>query len=1009
MILRIAFAAVLLVAPLTAAAADEVRFNFESGNAHGWRVVEGNLKMYACPKVDTRGLEGKGHLRTDYQAGKKADTFVGVIESPVFVLAGSPMTLLVGGGKSRTTYVALCTLNGREVLKAHGRNSLLMSRVTWDVSKFVGKKVFMRVYDANSGGWGHVTLDDVRIAGRLDDAATKKRLASRKPILNKRILQQSKAAVATNGADSLRAAIKDLMETFPDRYPKGKEYLQRLAELGGDTGEKFIALQREALVANPLVSGRPIVFVARAQYRSDHHNTATMFVTEEINTGSFRGGGALKKIDLKTGTVTTLVDSPKGMCRDPDVSFDGKRVVFSMRRHIGEDYKIFEVAGAGASGLKQLTFAKGAADFDPLYLSDGSIVFSSTREPKYAMCNRHIMGNMFRMDGDGANIHQIGKSTLHEGHGTLTPDGRILYDRWEYVDRNFGDAQGLWTVNPDGTNHAVYWGNNTNSPGAVLDARIIPGTEQAICIFSSCHDRPWGALAIIDRRLGLDGRDSTVRTWPAGAINQVGKGGWDSFKRFTPKYEDPYPLNDKYFLVSRSVGRGELMGIYLVDIFGNEVLLHSEGNGCYDPMPLGPRRRPMLSPTRRDFKNRTGTFYVHNVYIGTHMKGVKPGSVKYLRVVESPEKRFWTQPAWGGQGVHCPGMNWHSFENKRILGTVPVEADGSAYFTVPADKFVYFQLLDENGMMIQSMRSGTMVQSGETTGCVGCHEGRRTAPPPSRKVPLAFKRGANSMTGWYGKPRIFNYTAEVQPVFDKHCVKCHDFGKKGGAKLILAGDRTAFFNASYTELWRKKMIKAIGAGPYQIQQAYSWGSHQSKLVQVIRKGHNKVKLPKEDMDRIVTWIDINAVYYPSYASAYPKNATGRSPLDGKQMSRLSQLTGARFVGNHGGNRGPQVSFDRPEMSPCLAKFKNKNDPKYKEALAIIQAGKDMLKKRPRADMPGFQPCEVDRQREQKYLFRRQEEMRNRKAIREGLKAYERPDSIGKKDNKKNDKSAVSAR
>ena len=189
------------------------------------------------------------------------------------------------------------------------------------------------------------------------------------------------------------------------------------------------------------------------------------------------------------------------MVRDPDVHFDGRKVIFSMRRNIGEDSHIWEV-NADGSGLRQLTSAPGVTDISPLYLPDGAVAFSSSREPKYCMCNRHIMCNLFRMEGDGANIVQIGKSTLMEEHGALLPDGRVLYDRWEYVDRNFGDAQGLWTVNPDGTQHSVYWGNNTPSPGAVLDARPIPGTDRVVCIFGSCHDRPWGAVAVLDRRGG---------------------------------------------------------------------------------------------------------------------------------------------------------------------------------------------------------------------------------------------------------------------------------------------------------------------------------------------------------------------------------------------------------------------------------------------------------------------------------------------------------------------------
>lgn len=808
-----------------------------------------------------------------------------------------------------------------------------------------------------------------------------------------------KSIVPAEETTALKAAIKDLMRTFGDKYPDGGKYLTRLNDIErrGNQAE-FESLRREVLIANPLISGEPILFVVREQYKSDHHNTATIFKTGEINTNSFRGGGAMKIIDFsERGKISTLIKTSLGLLRDPEVHFDGGKIVFSMRKNIEDDYHIYEVNTDG-TGLRQLTSAPGVADFDPLYLPDNSIVFSSTREPKYCMCNRHIMGNLFRMDSDGANIHQIGKSTLHEGHASLIPDGRILYDRWEYVDRNFGDAQGLWTVNPDGTNQSVYWGNNTWSPGGVIDARAIPGTENVMCIFSSCHDRPWGALAVIDRRLGTDGRKPVVRTWTADAVKFVAEAGprpdvygFDEFTKVNPKYEDPYPLSDKYFLCSRMTGQGEQMGIYLLDIFGNEVLLHVEGSGCYDPMPVRRQSRPMTVPLRRDFKNKNGYFYILNVYEGTHMEGVRHGIVKYLRVVESPEKRFWTHAQWGGQGVHCPALNWHSFENKRILGTVPVAEDGSAYFEVPSDKFIFFQLLDANKMMVQSMRSGTIAQSGELTGCVGCHENRRQTPKQfSEKIPIALKRQPTKLSGWKGEPRLFSYASEVQPVFDKHCVNCHDFGQETESKLILAGDRTNTFNASYNELWRKKYIKAIGAGPSDIQQPYSWGSHASKLVEVIREGHYDTKLSSDEFERIVTWIDLNGPYYPRYDCAYPDNLTGRCPLDNKQLKRLTELTSVPFtkLAAHNQNSGPQVSYDRPRLSPCLANFEDTSHPGYIEALAIIESGKRMLQQRPRADMPGFEACTIDQQRQRNYTMRQQAETRNRKAIHNGQKLYD---------------------
>jgi len=383
--------------------------------------------------------------------------------------------------------------------------------------------------------------------------------------------------------------------------------------------------------------------------------------------------------------------------------------------------------------------------------------------------------------------------------------------------------------------------------------------------------------------------------------------------------------------------------------------------------------------------------YVLDVYQGTHMAGVERGSIKYLRVVESPEKRFWTHAQWGGQGVHCPAMNWHSFENKRILGTVPVEADGSAHFEVPAGKFVYFQLLDESKMMVQSMRSGTMIQPGEATGCVGCHESRLASARPSRNaVPLAIRRPPSKLDGWKGPPRLFSFMDEVQPVFDRHCVRCHDYDQEAGRGLNLAADREMTFNASYTELWQKKYIAAIGAGPADIQQAYSWGSHKSKLVGILREGHEDVNLPVDDFERIVTWIDLNGPYYPRYDTAYPDHLAGRSPLNDAQVQRLTQLTGVPFaaLAACNSNQGPQISFDRPELSPCLAHVADANSPEYAEAREIIRAGKAMLQVRPRADMPNFQACPIDQQREAQYVAREEIEARNRAAIRDGRKQYD---------------------
>ena len=809
------------------------------------------------------------------------------------------------------------------------------------------------------------------------------------------------------GFQSLEAAIRDLARTFAQDYPAAEEFLQRLDRLReSDDKAGFEELRRDALIANPLVSGRPILFVVRPQYINEHGTEATMYQAGEVNTHCFRGGGAMRLLHLPGGRVETLLETRQGIIRDPEVHFDGQRVLFSMRRDVRDGYHLYEMDASGRKP-RQLTFASRVSDIQPIYLPVDGIAFSSTRDPKYIPCQRHLMANLFRMEADGSNIRQLGFNTQFEGRASLMPDGRILYTRWEYVDKHFSSAYGLWTVNPDGTNHALYYGNYAWQPGAIVDGRIISGTEQFVAVFTAVHELAWGAMVIADRSRGLDGVAPIRHSWPEHIgrfMNQwdteerIG-GQYDSFRGVPVKYENPYPLSEKYFLCARQLGNRKHTGIFLVDTFGNEVLLHEEAPGCFDPMPLGSRPRPVVLPSQVDASRDEGKFYVRNVYIGDYMERVEPGSVKYLRVVEAPAKRAWVPKGMGdwaprgsGDSHHPVAVNWNHYNNKRILGTVAVEADGSAYFTVPAGRFVYFQLLDENGMMIHSMRSGTMLQPGERQGCIGCHESRLESASATGIPTLALSRGPRKLDGWYGPERNFNYAAEVQPVLDKHCVRCHDYGRESH-QPNLSGDKGLIFNHSYVSLMRSSpsyyrrteqerpgampLISSVGAGPVKVLPPYSWGSHRSRLVKLLKEGHYDLKLDRESSDRIATWIDLNVPYYPSHLSYYWQNTAGRSPLNHQQLSELGKLvrespSGAHFgwekvneylcnqIGQLMATHDPPVNFTRPEYSLCLRGFQDTGDPRYARALNLIRRGQRNLQEHPRCEMPGFVPCEAHR-------------------------------------------------
>lgn len=972
-------------------AAKTLVFDFESGDLtkEGWTIVEGSNSQ----PVGSRDSEfhdeshpyqkhGKFYLTTLESSDNSAptDDTNCIIESPVFTICGEKISFLIGGGSRKEARVELAILTDEgnicPVLEAHGQNTQKLDPIEWNVSTYKGKNALIRVIDQATGSWSHIRCDYFQIEGKPDP--------------NGNLLRQN--------------------------------YYKQVAE---EKAIKERALYEEALAQLP----NAILYVKRNQYLPDHHNTATIFQKGEINEGSFVGGSSLVVWFKDNNTTKTLLELPDGIVRDPELSYDANKVVFSFRKSKNDDYHIAEMTLdfdrptilikaddtnedlAKLTGFKQLTFVNGASDIDPNYLPTGEIVFSSTREPKYCMCNRHIMCNLHKMNADGSNIEQIGKSTLFEGHAAILSDGRIIYDRWEYVDRNFGDAQGVWVTNPDGTKHEIFWGNNTASPGGVIDARPTPDDDSIfVCILGSCHDRPWGAVALIDRRLGIDGRKPILQTWPSEAIEWVSDKpaenpfleayGYDTFIRTPRKYEDPFPLEDGYILASGQTGQNEEMGIFVLTPNGETICVHSDAPGCFDPQPILPSDPPQMIAERGDANDPNGYFHVSNVYEGYGMDKVEKGSVKYLRVVESPEKRFWTHTDWQGSGTQAPGMAWNDFNNKRILGTVPVEEDGSVFFAVPAEKFVYFQLLDKDQMLIQSMRSGTMVRPGETNACVGCHESRIDAPTSAVVAGTTESREPQQLKPWLGKTRLFSYREEIQPVFDKYCVACHDYAKPAGEKLILAGDRNPAFNASYWDIRSKELIRVPGAGPHNTFEPYFWGSTQSSLAKVFCEGHPNPEIDQkrkelglyvdktsdpESFLRVVTWIDINAPYYPTFGSAYRDNPYGRSPLTFQETQRLEELTGQQGL-----TLAKNILFDRPERSPCLNRWGAADanaSPEYKEALNIISVGQTRLTTQGRGEESDFEPVdkiEIDQEKRYEYFQNRAKITRNAKKNGEKL-------------------------
>ena len=241
------------------------------------------------------------------------------------------------------------------------------------------------------------------------------------------------------------------------------------------------------LAATALASGAPImpggaterdeeiVFAVRQPGKDPHYYANFGYFAFDPERKAYGQGGKLCRLHLGTGRLTVLLDDPSGGVRDPQVSYDGTKILFAYRKGGTPNYLLYEIQADG-SGLRQLTDGPWD-DIEPTYLPDGGILFCSSRCRRWVNCWPTPVAVLHRCDADGRNIRAVSSNNQHDNTPWVLPDGRVLYTRWEYVDRSEVSFHHLWTANPDGTGQTVFFGNM--HPGiAMLDAKPIPGTRQ---------------------------------------------------------------------------------------------------------------------------------------------------------------------------------------------------------------------------------------------------------------------------------------------------------------------------------------------------------------------------------------------------------------------------------------------------------------------------------------------------------------------------------------------------
>ena len=696
---------------------------------------------------------------------------------------------------------------------------------------------------------------------------------------------------------ALRLAITDLIDTFGDRYPKGAAYLDRLEDLeaavvsGVPAAEReFEELRRQALFDNPLLDFGKLIVLKRKRgalglptnHQCNYALEHTGYGNEIVTLSPVRPGGKIETLyrperDLYVGEI--------------DVDYDARRLLFSMPA--GGSFEVHEIRTDG-TGLRQVSRGEeGVDNFDACWLPDGRIVYSSTASYTGVPCwhGRERACSLYRMNADGSDVRQLCFDQDLDLNASVLPNGQIVYSRWEYSGTMHIYLRPLMVMNPDGTNQRAVYGSNSHYPNSLFFPRGIPGTPNKmvalLCGYHGVHRM--GELALLDLTAGWYGADGIVQriTHSREPIDPIVRDAMIEHR--WPKFLHPYPLSEKYFLAAGWRNKKDSWGIYLVDVFDNMVpVLFDERFDFFEPLAVQRTPRPPVIPDRTDQRRDDAVVYLHDVYAGPGLAGVPRGSVQRLRIVAY---------TFGYPGMAGPDKIGHGgpWDAMRILGTVPVGPDGSVAFRVPANTPIAVQPLDAEGKALQLMRSWYTAMPGEKASCVGCHE--QPKETPAVRFEVAATQKPLEIEPWYGPMRGFDFEREVQPVLDKYCVACHNDRSQGeggcspdlraeglvenyqGLPLSTLGanrlDESLYddFPACTppTELHGK--IRMLYTPAYEALIPYirrvnveddvallvpgEYHADTSELTQMLKKGHQNVKLDREAWDRLITWIDLN--------------------------------------------------------------------------------------------------------------------------------------------------------